>query len=301
MIFENQKADFFHKPVLLQQVMEYLKPQRGGIFVDATLGLGGHAEALLLSSSSLNLIGLDQDSEAIRITSERLRAFSERFRVVHSNFVRLKKVLSSLGIDLVDGILADLGVSSLQLESKERGFSFRFDAPLDMRMNSMASLPTAAELLEKLSEKEIADLIFRYGEERYARRIARRIVEKRQKGEPVKTTIDLVRIVNEVIGRRVSKIHPATRVFQALRIAVNNELENLERFVFDAVDVLKKEGRLVLISFHSLEDRIIKRSLAELSGKKIEVLTRKPIRPSESEVRENPRSRSAKLRACVRL
>jgi 16S rRNA (cytosine1402-N4)-methyltransferase len=216
-------------------------------------------------------------------------------------------------------VVADLGVSSLQFDSAERGFSFRFDAPLDMRMNAGSDEPTAAELLAALSEEEIADLIYQYGEERFSRRIARRIVWKREIGEPVRTTRELAETVEKAIGRGKSKdkIHPATRTFQALRIAVNRELEILEKFLRDAVDVLQSEGKLAVITFHSLEDRIVKQTFQKLSGrcfcpsrlpqcvcgaeKLVEILTRKPFVPSESEIEENPRARSAKLRVCAKI
>jgi 16S rRNA (cytosine1402-N4)-methyltransferase len=211
-----------------------------------------------------------------------------------------------------------LGVSSLQFDSQTRGFSFRFDAPLDMRMNRDSNSETVAELLERLSEFEIARIIYEYGEERLSRRIARRIVEKRESGAPVRTTKQLAELIEKAVGRgKKDKIHPATRTFQALRIAVNGELEILERFTRDSIDILKKDGRLVIITFHSLEDRIVKQTLQKLSGKcfcppkfpqcacgasrEIEILTRKPIVPTELETEENPRARSAKLRACLKL
>ncbi|MCS6873454.1 MAG: 16S rRNA (cytosine(1402)-N(4))-methyltransferase RsmH [Acidobacteriota bacterium] len=299
--FEEQKQKYSHKPVLLSEALDYLKPWHGGVFVDATLGLGGHSQALLSSSSDLTLIGLDKDARVIELVTERLKSFSDRFKAVHSDFAEIKRILEALDIDGVDGILADLGVSSFQLESRERGFSFRFCAPLDMRMDETSSNSTAADLLRTLSEKELADIIFEYGQERYARKIARRIVERRSLGKFVETTEDLVKVVESVVGKRSGRIHSATRVFQALRIAVNDELGSLKKFVFDAIDVLKTGGRLVVISFHSLEDRIVKRAFSELSGKKIRILTRKPIRPSRNEISENPRARSAKLRACLKL
>jgi len=311
-------AQNIHQPVLLVETLQLLKPQADEFFVDATLGLGGHTEAILAKSKETQVIGIDQDLEAIGLAKERLNSFGERFKVFHSNFSDIKQVLAEAKIEKVDGVLADLGVSSLQFDSRTRGFSFRFDAPLDMRMNQESNLETAADLLETLSEFEIAKIIYEYGEERLSRRIARRIVEKRDSGEPVKTTKQLVETIEKAVGRgKKDKIHPATRTFQALRIAVNGELEILERFVRDSVEILKKDGRLAVITFHSLEDRIVKQTMQKLSGKcfcppkfpqcvcgakkEVEILTRKPVVPSELETEENPRSRSAKLRACLKL
>ncbi len=311
-------AENIHQPVLLAETLRLLKPQAGEIFVDATLGLGGHTEAILTANDKTRVIGIDQDAEAIELAKERLGNFSERFNVFHSNFSDIMQVLAETEIEKVDGVLADLGVSSLQFDSQTRGFSFRFDAPLDMRMNPDSNSEMAAELLETLSEFEIARIIYEYGEERLSRRIARRIVERRENGEPIKTTKQLAETVEKAVGRgKKDKIHPATRTFQALRIAVNGELEILERFIRDSVEILKKDGRLAVITFHSLEDRIVKQTLQKLSGKcfcppkfpqcvcgaktEIEILTRKPIVPTELETEENPRARSAKLRACMKL
>lgn len=284
------------------------------MFIDATLGLGGHTEAILETAKNVRVIGIDQDTEAIRFASERLEKFGESIKIVHANFSEIKSVTN----EKVDGILADLGVSSLQFDNVERGFSFRFDAELDMRMDKDSDAETAAELLENLSETEIADLIYKFGEERNSRRIARRIVWKRELGEPIKTTKELAETVEKAVGRKPKdKIHPATRTFQALRIAVNGELEILEKFIEDAIDILKTDGRLAIITFHSLEDRIVKQTFQRLSGKcscpprmplcvcgakkAIEILTRKPIVPMTEELAENPRSRSAKLRVCRKL
>lgn len=307
-----------HQPVLLAETLQLLKPQAGETFVDATLGLGGHTEAILKANDVTRVIGIDQDTEAIELAKDRLDKFGKRFNAYHSNFSDIKQVLVEAEIEKVDGVLADLGVSSLQFDSQTRGFSFRFDAPLDMRMDADSNSETAADLLETLSEFEIARIIYEYGEERLSRRIARRIVEKRDKGEPVKTTKELAVLVEKAVGRgKKDKIHPATRTFQALRIAVNGELEILEQFVRDSIDILKKDGRFAVITFHSLEDRIVKQTMQKLSGKcfcppkfpqcvcgaktEIEILTRKPIVPTETETEENPRARSAKLRACLKL
>lgn len=310
------EAENIHKSVLLRETVEMLDPQAGEIFADCTLGLGGHAEAILQTAQNVRVIGIDQDTEAIRFATERLQKFGERIKIFHANFADIKSVLETAGVQKVNGILADLGVSSLQFDSGERGFSFRFDAPLDMRMDTDSGYETAAEMLERLSEEEIADVIYKYGEEKGSRRIARRIVWKREIGEAVKTTRELAETVEKAIGRGKSKdkIHPATRTFQALRIAVNREIEILEEFIRDAVDCLKSEGRLAVITFHSLEDRVVKQTFQKLAGKcvcpprlpqcvcgsekKIEILTRKPVVPGEIEIAENPRARSAKLRVC---
>jgi len=301
-----------------REALEFLEPQRGGIFVDSTLGMGGHAKLILSSADNTEVIGIDQDPAAIEIAESNLRDFDGRFRVFQSNFSDIKQLMSEAGVSEVDGIIADLGVSSFQLDSEERGFSFRFDAPLDMRMNPESESETAADLLQKLSQEEIANVIYQYGEERFSRRIARRIVERRDLSEPVKTTFELVDLVKRSVKRgKNDKIHPATRTFQALRIAVNGELEILEQFIRDSIDLLKKDGRFVAISFHSLEDRIVKRTIQNLAGKcfcppkfpkcvcgmskDVKILTKKPLVADDTEQDENPRARSAKLRACVKL
>lgn len=290
-----------------------------GFYVDATLGLGGHTEAILNTSKSINVIGIDQDSEALKFAEQRLSRFGDRVKIFHANFSEIKQVLNRAKLTEINGIIADLGVSSLQLDSGDRGFSFRVDAKLDMRMNKDSSSETAADLLERLSEEEIANVIYNYGEERFSRRIARRIIESRKSGKPIQTTLELAELVKKSVRRsKKSKTHPATKTFQALRIAVNKELEILEDFIRDSIDVLKPNGRLVLITFHSLEDRIVKRTFQKLSGKcfcppkfpkcvcggsekKVKILTRKPIIPCEDEQKQNPRSRSAKLRGCYKL
>ncbi len=305
-----------HRPVLLRETIESLAVERGGLFVDCTVGLGGHSEAILQTSPDAQVLGIDRDEEALRLARERLAEFDGRFRAVRADFRELTRVLATAEVKAVRGILADLGVSSLQLDSPSRGFSFRHEAPLDMRMD-MSSGETAAELLGRLSEVEIARLIFEYGEERHSRRIARRIVERREAGEPVTSTTELAKLVERAIGGKKRRIHPATRTFQALRIAVNRELEGLDQFVADAFDALEPHGRLAVISFHSLEDRIIKRTLLKLSGRcqcpprlpqcvcgahqAVEILTRRPLTPTEDEIAENPRARSAKLRVAARL
>src|SRR5437667_3860895 len=256
-----------HRPVLLRETIELLAAKRGGLFVDCTVGLGGHSEAILQASSDAQVLGIDRDEEALGLATERLAQYGSRFRSVHADFRELTRVLATAKVSQVRGILADLGVSSLQLDSPSRGFSFRHEAPLDMRMDR-SSGETAAELLGRLSEVEIANLLFEYGEDPRSRRIARGIVQRRERGQPVATTTDLANAVERAVGRgNKRRIHPATRTFQALRIAVNGELENLDRFLFDAVDHLEQAGRLAVIRFHSLEDRIVKWTLLKLSGR----------------------------------
>ncbi len=315
---KEENISQIHQSVLLAETVKLLAPEKGKIFVDATLGLGGHTEAILESSIDNKVIGIDQDLEAIAYAKKRLTKFGERFEVYHANFSDIENVLRKAKIDKVDGILADLGVSSLQLDSETRGFSFRYDAPLDMRMNADSDEATVADLLETISEFELARIIYEYGEERFSRRIARRIVERRERGALPKLTKELAELIAQVVPKsKKDKIHPATRTFQALRIAVNRELEVLEDFLKTAIENLKVGGRLAIISFHSLEDRIVKHTFQKLAGKcvcppnfpicvcgaekKIEILTRKPVVPSAIEIEKNPRARSAKLRVCLKL
>jgi 16S rRNA (cytosine1402-N4)-methyltransferase len=307
-----------HRPVLLIEVVRALDPYRGGLFVDATLGLGGHSESLLEASDGTRVLGIDRDREALSFAAERLARFGSRFRAVHANFRDIGRVLAEAGEREASGVLADLGVSSLQFDTPGRGFSFRHDAPLDMRMDAAGDEQTAAQLLERLPEEEIARILYEYGEERKSRRIARWIVERRERGEPLKTTGELAELVARAVGhKRGDRVHPATRTFQALRIAVNKELEGLGEFVETAIDLLQPQGRLAVISFHSLEDRVVKQTLRRLSGRcecdprspvcmcgarrTVEILTRRPVVPGEKELEENPRARSAKLRACSKL
>ncbi|MGZ8845653.1 MAG: 16S rRNA (cytosine(1402)-N(4))-methyltransferase RsmH [Pyrinomonadaceae bacterium] len=306
-----------HRPVLLRETIELLAAERGGLFVDCTVGLGGHSEAILQASSDAQVLGIDRDEEALGLARERLAQYGSRFRAVHADFRDITRVLATAKVRQVHGMLADFGVSSLQLDSPSRGFSFRHDAPLDMRMD-VSSGETAAELLGRLSEVDLARIIFEYGEERRVRRIARWIVERRESGEPIRTTRDLAGLVERAVGfDKKRRIHPATRTFQALRIAVNSELENLDSFLVQAVDHLEPDGRLAVISFHSLEDRIVKRTLLKLSGrcqcpprlpkclcgasKSIEILTRRPMTAGDDELSENPRSRSARLRGARKI
>ena len=307
-----------HRSVLLAETLDLLAPQRGGLFVDGTLGLGGHTEAILTSSPNARVIGFDRDRAALALAVERLAPFGERFTPVHANFSDLPRVADELQLPPLAGALVDLGVSSLQLDDAERGFSFRFDAPLDMRLDGGGTEKTAAELLARLPEVEIARVIFEFGEERRSRPIARRIVARRENGRPVQTTKELADLVTGVIRpTRRDVIHPATRTFQALRIAVNSELASLEKIIPAALERLAPDGRFVAISFHSLEDRIVKRALRRYAGqcecpprqpvclcganKLVEILTRRPVTPDAVESAANPRSRSAKLRACRRL
>jgi 16S rRNA (cytosine1402-N4)-methyltransferase len=311
--------DAEHLPVMVAETLEHLAPGRGGVFVDATVGLGGHAEALLSASPEVRLVGIDRDPEALERAGRRLKKFGSRVRLVNARFHHLKEALAGLGIhggnDPVAGVLADLGVSSLQLDSPGRGFSFRFDGPLDMRMGM--SDVTAADLVQETSEGELERIIREYGEEKQARRIARAIARAREQ-KPIETTGELRRLIAQAKGPRAvreERIDPATLVFQALRIEVNQELAGLEVFLQEAIDLLDADGRLVVISYHSLEDRIVKNTLRDLArgeidlvtgrsrseSQLIEVLTRKPLRPSEDEVGANPRSRSARLRAARKL
>ncbi len=273
--------------------------------LDCTVGYGGHAEMVLERSDSvMKLIGLDQDVQAIAFSQERLARFGERVVLRKRNYRDLKNLLGEIGVPTVAGVLFDLGVSSPQLDDPARGFSFMQDGPLDMRMDQQGG-ETAADLVNSREEQELADIIFQYGEERYSRRIARAIVRERNRG-PIQTTGVLASLVAGAVpsAYRHGRIHCATRTFQALRIAVNRELERLEPSLRDAVDVLAPRGRICVISFHSLEDRIVKhtfRSLAQGPAARLALLTKKPILSSEQECRENPRARSAKLRVAERL
>jgi len=289
-----------HVPVMTAEVLQFLRPERGGLFVDCTVGLGGHARALL-EAGATRLIGLDRDRDALELARETLAPWSDRVDLVHGDYRSLGTVLDSRHLDFVDGTLADLGVSSMQFDAPGRGFSFQRDEPLDMRMDRSEG-ETAADLVARASERDLADAIFAYGEERFSRRIARSIVEARSES-PVDTTGRLAAIVRRAVPRRgPMRIDPATRTFQALRIWVNRELEGLDRFVEVAAKRLRVAARLVVITFHSLEDRIVKHTLRRLDrgGEGFRVLTKKPLIASDEEVMRNPRARSAKLRAAER-
>jgi 16S rRNA (cytosine1402-N4)-methyltransferase len=299
--FINEKL---HVPVLGQEVCFWLLSDRSTTILDCTVGYGGHAEMLLASSSArTRVIGLDQDSQAIEFCGRRLNRFGDRIVLRQGNYRDLKAHLAETGIVAVDGVLFDFGVSSPQLDDPSRGFSFQREGPLDMRMDQRTG-DTAADLVNRISEHELADIIFRYGEERYARRIARSIVQERQR-RPIKTTGALVSIITQSVPvtYRYGRIHCATRTFQALRIAVNHELDFMESSLRDATDVLTSGGRICAISFHSLEDRIVKHTLRSLSqgpAAPLSILTKKPVLSSKTEREANPRSRSAKLRVAER-
>jgi 16S rRNA (cytosine1402-N4)-methyltransferase len=291
-----------HVPVMTAEVLEQLRPERGGLFLDCTVGLGGHARALL-EAGATRIIGLDRDLDALARARETLAPWADRVELLHADYRSIDQVLDSRRHATVDGALADLGVSSLQFESGGRGFSFQRDEPLDMRMDRTTG-ETAADLIASATEEDLANRIFEYGEERFSRRIARALVGARREG-PVDTTGRLASIVRRAIPRRGSaRIDPATRTFQALRIWVNRELEGLDRFLEAAARRLRLAARLAVITFHSLEDRIVKHTLRALQQRGeigIRVLTKKPLIPGDEEVRRNPRARSAKLRAAERV
>ena len=290
-----------HVPVMTAEALDFLQPGRGGLYVDCTVGLGGHARALL-EAGATRLIGIDRDPDALARARQALAPWANRVELVHADYRTIDDVLDERRIDRVDGALADLGVSSMQFDAPGRGFSFQRDEPLDMRMDRTRG-ETAADLVARSTERELADAIFQYGEERFSRRIARALVAAREE-TPVETTGRLAAIVRRAIPRRgPARIDPATRTFQALRIWVNRELEDLDRFVASAARRLRAGARLVVITFHSLEDRIVKHTLRALQQGDgiVQVLTRKPLVPRDDEVGRNPRARSAKLRAAERM
>lgn len=307
-----------HRPVLLQETLDLLRPGPGAVVVDACLGPGGHAEAFLEAVGPEGRVyGIDRDPGALRFARNRLARFGDRFLALRGDHRDLSGILQAQNVFTVNAVLADLGISSLQLDDPERGFAFSEDGPLDMRLDPETG-PTAADLLATLSEDEIRDTLLRYGEEKKARAIARAIVRERET-RPLLRTRQLAELVERVAGPRARKykIHPATRTFQAIRLKLNESLEGLEKFVHDAVSLLRRGGRIAVISFHSLEDRTIKttlRSLAERCicppklpvcgcGREdlIRIVTTRPVRPSPAEVEDNPRSRSARLRVAERL
>ncbi|HEU0004662.1 MAG TPA: 16S rRNA (cytosine(1402)-N(4))-methyltransferase RsmH [Terriglobia bacterium] len=309
----HMDAESIHLPVLLEEVLNFLRPERGGLFVDATIGLGGHAQALLTAGNQVELLGIDRDAEALLRANGRLVDFQGRYYLAHANFAEIGEIAAQKGVRSCQGILADLGVSSLQFDSADRGFSFQREGPLDMRMDREAEL-TAGEVVNHYSEKDLANLIFNYGEEHRSRSIARAIVAAR----PIHSTKTLAEVVCRALhARGYRRIHPATRTFQALRIFVNDELGRLPLFIHSAVDLLSSGGRLAIISFHSLEDRIVKETFRLLSHecvcppgilqcqcrqkKLLKLLTKKPAVPSEAEISRNPRARSAKLRVAERI
>jgi 16S rRNA (cytosine1402-N4)-methyltransferase len=289
-----------HIPVLTAEVLRYLQPERGGLFVDCTVGLGGHARALLEAGAS-RIIGFDRDADALAIARTTLAPWGDRVELVHADYRTVSDELDSRGVDRIDGALADLGVSSMQLDREGRGFSFQRDEPLDMRMDR-SSGDTAADFVARAAEHDLANVIFEFGEERFSRRIARAIVHAREL-EPIVTTGRLAAVVRRAVPTRgYSRIDPATRTFQALRIWVNRELEGLDRFVEAIAHRLRAGARFVVISFHSLEDRIAKHTLRALAKEQVvEILTKKPVMAGEDELQQNPRARSAKLRAAERV
>jgi len=301
-----------HRPVLYDAVLEGLAVSPGGCYIDATVGTGGHAWGILAASEpGGRLLGIDLDPHVLAWTRKRLAVFGDRAILVQGNFTQLASIASARGFTAVDGILFDLGLSSVQLAAPERGFSFQREGPLDMRFDPSGPV-TAFDLVNKLGERELSDLLRQYGQERYARRIARAIVEAR----PLQSTIQLASLIEKVVGRR-ERIHPATRTFQALRIAVNDELSALAKALPQALDLLAPGGRLAVISFHSLEDRIVKQFFSQEARDcicppdvpvcvcghraRLRIVTRHPIRPSEEEVAANPRSRSARLRVAIKM
>jgi len=309
---------FRHLSVMPDEVIHYLNPRPGGIYLDGTLGGGGHARLILERCTPGGmLIGIDQDQEALQATGQRLAEFGAAAKLVHGNFGELEQHLQRLEISALDGFILDIGVSSHQLDSGQRGFSFQHDAPLDMRMDTSQG-QTAAELLNELSEEELERIIWDFGEDRWAKRIAAFIVKARQE-VPITGTLQLVDIIKGAVPKAKwdERIHPATRTFQAIRIAVNRELENLEKGLRAAIERLKPGGRGVVISFHSLEDRIVKHIFREYttgcicprnlpvcvcnSRPRVQILTGRPVMASDTEISENPRSRSAKLRALEKL
>ena len=304
-----------HVPVLFNETIDALRPAReDGTIVDATLGLGGHAEGILRAYPRVRLLGIDRDPEALIRSRERLAPFTGRVTFVEGRHESLIDILQQSGIPAVSGLVADLGVSSMQLDDAARGFSFRHDAPLDMRMGP--DVPTAADLLSRLTEVELVAILREYGEEPMAKRIAAAIVQA-QAEEPIRTTGRLAEVIRSVKRARPHQIDPSTLTFQALRIAVNQELSGLDRFVEDAVSMLQPRARIAIISFHSLEDRIVKRAFRRLAGEcvcppalpvcgcgakgTVKVLTGRPLTAEEEEVLANPRSRSAKLRVAEKL
>ena len=310
-------SEFHHISVLLEECLEALDIKPNGIYVDGTLGGAGHSSRIAARLTTGRLIGIDRDPVALKAAGERLESYKENVTLVHSNFCEIARVLQEQGISGVDGILLDLGVSSPQLDDAERGFSYMADAPLDMRMNGQDAL-TAKQVVNTWPQEELRRILYTYGEERYAPQIASMICRRREEN-PIETTLELVDVIRSAMPPAAlrEKQHPAKRSFQAIRIAVNDELGAVEKVMADAVDVLNPGGRLAVITFHSLEDRIVKTAMAEAAkgctcppsfpvcvcGKKprVKLISRKPITASDQELEMNPRSRSAKLRVCEKL
>jgi 16S rRNA (cytosine1402-N4)-methyltransferase len=294
-----------HIPVLVEEICFWLNPLPSGIYVDCTVGIGGTSLKILeKSGKNAHIIGLDRDYQAVAIAKKTLSEYETSVNILHGNFSHIRDFVQNSGYEKVDGVVFDLGVSSLQLDQSERGFSFSLSGPLDMRMDQTQKV-TAADLVNHLPEKELADVIFAYGEERYSRRIARAIVQARTAGL-IQTTQALVSILEGALpyAYKKGRLHFATRTFQALRIRVNRELDLLEPALRDAIDLLKDGGRVCVVAFHSLEDRIVKhtfRSMAQREHPKVALLFKKPVIPSVLEIQQNPRARSAKLRVAERL
>ena len=289
-------AEVRHESVLLEEVLKFLKVRPGGLYVDGTVGLAGHSEAILKASAPEGfLYGFEWDEASYELALKRLAPYEGRFRIFRLNFAEAPKVLKEEKV-LADGMVLDLGLSSFLLEASGRGFSFLKDEPLDMRMNGRLKI-SAKDLVNRLSYSQLVELLRRYGEEPAAPKIAKAIVEVRRK-KPLETSLELANLVERVVKRRRPGQHPATLTFQAFRIAVNRELENLRTFLTQAPEVLKPGGRLVVLSFHSLEDRIVKRAFRE--DPRLKVVTKKPLRPSPEEVKRNPRARSARMRVAER-
>ena len=287
-----------HVPVMREEVLEALELKDSGIYVDATLGLGGHAVGILQRAEGCTLIGIDRDESAIRIARERLKGHQKVY-FVKDKFSNLKEIVNNLGYEKVDGIILDAGVSTLHLKNEDRGFSFMTDGPLDMRMDQDSDL-TAETVVNSYKEKDLADLIFQYGDERFSRRIARSIVYNREK-KRITTCKELEEIVYKAVGRR-GKIHPATRTFQAIRIEVNSELDELSKAVDSGAELLEEHGRFCILSYHSLEDRIVKNAFRKLAKEGLfRIITKKPMVPEREEQKLNPSSRSAKLRVAEKI
>ncbi len=302
-----------HIPVLLAEVLDVLEPKNGGIYVDGTFGAGGYSKAIL-AKADCKVIGIDRDPLAIKMSQPLQEEFKNRLTVVQGNFGDMKRIIRDLNLKNVDGVVLDLGVSSMQIDDAARGFSFQKDGSLDMRMSKEGL--SAADVVNTASQEELADIIYEYGEERMARKIARAIVNRR-KEKTFETTLELAEVVCSAVPRSKDGIHPATRTFQALRIHVNDELGELKRGLAGAVDILAPQGKIAVVSFHSLEDRIVKSFLQEKAGKaprssrhlplnlpetvpEVNIITKSPIRPSEEETKLNPRARSSRLRGAVK-
>jgi 16S rRNA (cytosine1402-N4)-methyltransferase len=290
----QEEAQAIHQPVLLEEVIDFLRIRPYGVYLDATIGAAGHAQAILEHLEGGRLLGIDRDPLAVAVAKQRLASFGSKVTLMQGNFAQMDKLHCASGFPPVDGVLADLGLSSMQLADAERGFSFNLEGPLDMRVDP-AIETSAADLVNYSSERELADLIFKFGEERHSRRIARAIMRAR----PFRTSTELAQVVTRAIPSRPGphQIHPATRTFMALRLVVNQELANLEQFLAKVLKIMSQEGRVAVISFHSLEDRLVKQAFAAWQREGwATVLTRKVVRPTEREICSNPRSRSAKLR-----